>query len=215
MARKAKPAPVGVEKPKRGARSPNVERVMPIAGARRGRKPKVQDLADDPASVAEAVQPTPAPVDTPAIEEPPKARRGRKPKQVEASDPALPDVDTTIPNEDVADIPPMTASETPKPRRGRRPKEAPTSAPMQTDHESETTAHASTMTTPEQPSAEALAPDSAAPQASAAHWDRAADHVTFDWLAIEQTAAEDGPNQAMAKLLLAARAEGANSRWPF
>jgi hypothetical protein len=33
-------------------------------------------------------------------------------------------------------------------------------------------------------------------------------------LVIEQVAASDGPNQAMAKLLLAARAEGANSRWP-
>ena len=49
----------------------------------------------------------------------------------------------------------------------------------------------------------------------AAHWDRAADTVWFEWAAIEQTAAQDGPNQAMAKLLVAARAEGANSRWPL
>ena len=26
---------------------------------------------------------------------------------------------------------------------------------------------------------------------------------------------QDGPDQGMTKLLLAARAEGANSRWPF
>ena len=50
---------------------------------------------------------------------------------------------------------------------------------------------------------------------SAAHWDRATDQVRFDWPAIERVAAQDGPNQAMAKLLVAARAEGAGSRWPF
>ena len=49
----------------------------------------------------------------------------------------------------------------------------------------------------------------------AARWDRAADTVQFDWPAIERTAAQDGPNQAMAKLLVAARAEGAHSRWPL
>ncbi len=49
----------------------------------------------------------------------------------------------------------------------------------------------------------------------AAQWDRATDTVRFDWAAIERTASRDGPNQAMAKLLVAARAEGANSRWPL
>ena len=49
----------------------------------------------------------------------------------------------------------------------------------------------------------------------AARWERDADTVQFDWPAIERTAAQDGPNQAMAKLLVAARAEGANSRWPL
>ena len=48
-----------------------------------------------------------------------------------------------------------------------------------------------------------------------AHWDRATDTVQFDWPEIEQTASQDGPNQAMAKLLVAARAEGAHSRWPL
>jgi len=50
---------------------------------------------------------------------------------------------------------------------------------------------------------------------SAAHWDRDTDTVRFEWAEIEQTAAQDGPNQVMAKLLVAARAEGANSRWPL
>ena len=49
----------------------------------------------------------------------------------------------------------------------------------------------------------------------AAHWDRATDAVRFDWSEIERTASQEGPNQAMAKLLVAARAEGANSRWPL
>ena len=57
--------------------------------------------------------------------------------------------------------------------------------------------------------------DTAAPAQPAAHWDRATDTVRFEWAEIERTAAQDGPNQAMAKLLVAARAEGANSRWPL
>ncbi len=49
----------------------------------------------------------------------------------------------------------------------------------------------------------------------AAQWDRATDTVRFDWAEIERTASQDGPNQVMAKLLVAACAEGANSRWPL
>ncbi|MGI4939249.1 MAG: hypothetical protein ACRYHQ_01550 [Janthinobacterium lividum] len=49
----------------------------------------------------------------------------------------------------------------------------------------------------------------------AAQWDRATDTAEFDWPEIERTASQDGPNQVMAKLLVAARAEGANSRWPL
>ena len=51
--------------------------------------------------------------------------------------------------------------------------------------------------------------------APAARWDRATDAVEFDWAAIERVAAQGGPNQGVAKLLVAARAEGAGSRWPF
>ncbi len=57
--------------------------------------------------------------------------------------------------------------------------------------------------------------DTATPAQPAAHWDRATGTVRFEWAEIERTAAQSGPNQAMAKLLVAARAEGANSRWPF
>ena len=61
----------------------------------------------------------------------------------------------------------------------------------------------------------APAKNAAAPSKPAAQWDPAADTVRFDWPEIEQTASRPGPNQVMAKLLVAARAEGANSRWPF
>ena len=50
---------------------------------------------------------------------------------------------------------------------------------------------------------------------SAVQMDGETGAVQFDWSAIERTAAEPGPNQLMAKLLIAARSEGANSRWPF
>ena len=53
------------------------------------------------------------------------------------------------------------------------------------------------------------------PPAPAARWNWATDRVQFDWPAIERVAAQGGPNQGMAKLLVAARAEGAGSRWPF
>jgi hypothetical protein len=57
--------------------------------------------------------------------------------------------------------------------------------------------------------------NAAASAKPAAQWDRATDTVRFDWTEIERTASQDGPNQVMAKLLVAARAEGANSRWPL
>ncbi len=58
-------------------------------------------------------------------------------------------------------------------------------------------------------------PDTSVPSKPAAHWDRATDTVRFDWPEIERTASQEGPNQGMAKLLVTARAEGANSRWPL
>ncbi len=69
------------------------------------------------------------------------------------------------------------------------------------------------------PAGEAARPSAAsimmAASKSAARWDRATDTVQFNWPEIEQAASRDGPNQAMAKLLVAARAEGADSRWPL
>lgn len=53
------------------------------------------------------------------------------------------------------------------------------------------------------------------PVQPAVHWDRATGAIQFDWPAIEQIASHEGVNQGMAKLLVAAREEGANSRWPL
>ncbi len=60
-----------------------------------------------------------------------------------------------------------------------------------------------------------LGRSAAVPGKPAAQWDRVTDTVRFDWAEVERTASQDGPNQAMAKLLVSARAEGANSRWPL
>lgn len=57
--------------------------------------------------------------------------------------------------------------------------------------------------------------EASVPPEPAARWDRTTDRVQFNWPAIERVAAQDGPNQAVAKLLVAARAVGASSRWPF
>lgn len=72
-------------------------------------------------------------------------------------------------------------------------------------------------TTAESPAANhaAAAPDATAASKSAAQWDQSTETAHFDWPEIERTASQQGPNQVMAKLLIAARAEGANSRWPF
>jgi len=46
-------------------------------------------------------------------------------------------------------------------------------------------------------------------------WERATDTVEFDWPEIEQTASRESVNRVMAKMLIAARADGANSRPPL
>ena len=63
--------------------------------------------------------------------------------------------------------------------------------------------------------ASAVPHEPAAAARPAAQWDHATDTVRFDWPAIEQMASRDGPHQGMAKLLIAARAQGVNSRWPL
>jgi hypothetical protein len=65
------------------------------------------------------------------------------------------------------------------------------------------------------PPVSVASPIADASYSKAAQWDRTTGAVRFNWNEIEQIASQQGPNQGMAKLLVAARAEGANSRWPF
>jgi hypothetical protein len=114
------------------------------------------------------------------------------------------------------------ADELPNPtRRGRKPKQSDLQAIGSTD-QIEGVAGSDAGRPDADPGAPVVdaappAPEAkaASPAKPAAQWDRASDRVHFDWPEIERTAAQDGPNQGMAKLLIAARAEGADSRWPL
>jgi hypothetical protein len=185
------------------------------------RKPKTarsNDFAVSPEQVLAVLSDAPAPV-----------RRGRKPKTAATPEPlATMDSDDAVGGSVDADgsiadpvAAPMRKRPGPKPKQRAGAAEA---APFQDSAEAE-------------PGREAQAPDAAPEPTSAsatgnaassgssqnaatsaqpvAHWDRTTDTVRFDWAEIERTASQDGPNQIMAKLLVAARAEGANSRWPL
>ena len=174
------------------------------------------DTSDDVADAA----PDRAPV---------KARRGRRPKAQLATQPdpmsaavtSMSDVSAEPAEEAVSSAPSGTtdievAVDTPvalpiKARRGR-PRKAETAAPSPHPTAGQP-GGAAVADAPTADEAEVAAPSS--PEPSAAHWDPATGIASFDWPTIEQVAATDGPNQAMARLLLAARTEGANSRWPF
>jgi hypothetical protein len=132
----------------------------------------------------------------------PGPRRGRRPKTAATAEPPPSIADELSPsrNDAAQQVAAPSAETPPKARRGRKPKQPTWPAEEASLAGVEVTAAAA-----------------GGPQhtKSAAKWDRATDSVTFDWPAIEQAAAQDGPNQGMAKLLIAARAEGATSRWPF
>ena len=137
-----------------------------------------------------------------------KARRGRKPKadaittgSADAAmsvEPESPAIESLAPVQSEPELPALEAK-APKPpsspRKTRRNREPEASAPPPLD-------------TADESPVETHAP-------AAAQWHAETGTVTFDWPAIEQVAAAEGPNQPMAKLLLAARTEGATSRWPF
>ena len=115
---------------------------------------------------------------------------------------------------------PLPAPE-PQGRTPKRPAKAAISSVFQSDAAKQTVADVDPLEAAVGPApAETDAPGAetaypAAPAKPAAQWDRATDTTRFDWAEIERTASQEGPNQAMAKLLVAARAEGASSRWPF
>lgn len=188
------------------ARTPKAP--LPSVAARRGRKPKQAEplqlaaVTDDGATDAQAATPEAASV-TPASE-PIRGKPGRKPKQrPEAVMPALPDEDEEQPGMDLDQ--PDASTEQVSPQGDKMTDQVNADADGVTT--SSGAGQGDVAPTASQGGSDQLRP--------AARWDKAADAVHFDWPAIEQTAAQAGPNQIMAKLLLAARAEGANSRWPL
>ncbi len=199
------------------ARMPKAD--TPPTTGRRGRKPKaaalpamVPTVEDDhtASAAADAAVAASAEGSTPA-----RGRRGRKPgPRADATEPALPlaagtdrvaaeaspPADGPEPAGDDGDamIAEMAVPVSGEPDGDAGPEEHEDAAPQAGD-----------VVPPSLPA------DKSAPATPAARWDRASDRVSFDWTTIERTAAQHGPNQAMAKLLIAARAEGAQARWPL
>lgn len=198
MARRTTPVTKGRTAPKKMAPIAAPPAAKPT---RRGAKSK---LHDDPPMETSVPDTTLAGADDPAanakVASPASARRGRKPTSnamaadhdsTDAAAPAeaVPAIEPELP---AAEAKPPKPRSSPRTTRRNREPEASAPPPLEIVDEPATDSHA-----------------------AAAEWHAASGTVTFDWPAIEQVAASEGPNQPMAKLLLAARAEGATSRWPF
>ena len=173
------------------------------APVRRGRKPKA---SASPLKTAPDIESSSEPAvseKADEIEAPIEKRRGRKPKELSVA--ALP----------------KDSGKTASGRRGRKPRLTEQAAELGAAEDASPINRAANGTGADPveqdatPIPEALGAGGAAKSLSAAAWDRTTDTVRFDWPAIEAVASQDGPNQGMAKLLLAARAEGAGSRWPL
>lgn len=158
-------------------------------------------------------------------------RRGKGAKLPENPQTKMSVADAFFPGgDDSAAIAAASALDEPiKGRRGRKPKLQPApntlttederthaiSSPAKDDISVSRNEPPGTVVDQPSPSSMEIEPAPSAPQSAAVRWDAATGLATFDWPSIEQVATMNGPNQGMAKLLLAARAEGANSRWPF
>ncbi len=190
-AKEVTPVFVGkARKPKTAARMPELATAVESGHAAAEGADAAVHAADTPARARQGRMPkqaasTPA---APLFQENAKGRRGRKSIQPEAE---LQPIGGDAPNAEVI-------------------------SPIEIAADSDA---APPVTDPGAPTIEAAtsssSPDTSVPSKPVAHWDRAADTVRFDWPKIERTASQEGPNQGMAKLLVAARAEGANSRWPL
>ncbi len=195
MARKPKSVPSN--EPELSVDEPHPSPNETPAPARRGRK-KTSAAISDPAP-ADAAAATP---DLPMIESPPA--RGRKsPGRRKAAPPSL--LDQALaqqPEPDMASSDPAAEPAS----AGDDTMIAEMAYPVSTDDAG---------TAPSSKATPSSLPQDTPPAKPAARWDRATDTVQFDWPEIERTASQDGPNQVMAKLLVAARAEGATSRWPL
>ena len=189
------------------ARTPKATPPAPVP-AHRGRKPKTAEPIELAAATNGAAEEAEAVEVEAATVKPARGKPGPKPKQrPEAAAPALPEEDEQQPAMNL-DQPGAAMEQAPAQDDAMIAKMA---YPVDADDSGATTSSDAGV-------------DNAPPTSSqngseqpklAARWDRAADTVQFDWPEIEQTAAQDGLNQVMAKLLVAARAEGANSRWPL
>ena len=193
------------------ARTPKAAPPPPVP-ARRGRKPKAAEpiefaaATDDDTEEAEAVE-VEAATATP-VEKPARGKPGPKPKpRPEAAAPALPEEDEDQLVMDT-DQPDTVLEQAPAQDDAMI---AEMAYPVSADDGGATTSSDTGM----DDASSAVSQGGSEQAKSAARWDRAADTVQFDWPEIERTALQDGPNQVMAKLLVAARAEGANSRWPL
>ena len=184
----------------------------PPAPVRRGRKPKAEpgELALTVGNGAGDAEPIEA--EAPPDEVPARSKPGRKPKmRPEAALPAA-----------AGDEPPamsldqLNATAEPAPA-GDDAMIAEMAGPVSAGDEG--SAGEGSAPGPASADADGMSPASgpvgSEPLPPAAWWDRASGRVRFDWPAIERTASQEGPHQAMAKLLVAARAEGAHSRWPL
>ena len=224
MARKSKAAPVADVAQVVASAAPTISDDAP-APVRRGRKPKSATMSPQPANIVDngdAAARTVAAVaaDTASMDEgdqPIRARPGRKPKQ------PINDAATLLPQDHAQEQPdasmdqPETAQPAPDGGDVLMAEMDVHSADGIADAESSNTSSGNVGPDTATDDAVPLLPglETAARAKPAAHWDRVTDAVQFDWAEIERTASQDGPNQAMAKLLVAARAEGANSRWPL
>lgn len=178
---------------------------------RRGKQAKLADMPPAEISVADAFFPGAEDMairsDT-ALFEPAKARRGRKPKVQPAPEASV------LKSEPVLEFSASTKDPTPRAEEKELDTVAGTPAtPSASPRRKRRGGQKQTDVHPLSSTDNSAAPPST--PASAAKWNAEIGTATFDWPGIEHVAATEGPNQAMAKLLLAARAEGANSRWPF
>ena len=218
MARKPKTQP----SPDAAAAVPVPEPAAPdeaAAPARRGRKPKAATLSFASPSAADVGSPAPDDAGADALKTgstkaPGRRGPGRKPKQAAGAQvvPLIPDgvgePQDQAPGQPEAEASPdLAGDDAPTTAAASQAETAVDSDPVQPDRDPVSSTNKAAQAVPEA--------RVSVPAAPAARWDRATDRVQFDWPAIERVAAQDGPNQGMAKLLVAARTAGASSRWPF
>ena len=199
-------SPVSTERNALMARMPKTD--SPAAPGRRSSKPRA--AAASPAAASDIGTAAPAEGSTPA-----RGRRGRKAEpRASVAEPALP-LDAGMDQMAAEASPPANGPEPAGDEGDALVAELAVSVSGEPRNDASSEEHEDAAPQAGDVVSHSPRSDMSAPAAPAARWERASDTVRFDWPAIERTAAQDGPNQAMAKLLVAARAEGAQSRWPF